>query len=96
MTGYKPGPPGRKKKAVGIRYRHGEDDRPSVVSRGEGVIAEEILRTARENQIPVKQDTGLVDSLFRLDYMQEIPEELYYLVAEVLVFAYNCMDRDLE
>lgn len=84
------------KKAVGIRYQHGVDEKPFVVTRGEGVVAEEILQVARERNIPVKQDTGLVESLLKLDYMQEIPEELYYLVAEVLVFAYETMGRDID
>jgi len=83
-------------KAVGLRYRHGEDREPFVVSRGEGVVAEEILRAARENRIPIHRDEGLVDSLLRLDYMQEIPEELFYLVAEVLAFAYQAMGKDIE
>ena len=83
-------------KAVGVRYKHGSDERPFVVARGEGVVAEEILKAARENRIPIKKDNGLVDSLLRLDYMQEIPEELFYLVAEILVFAYETMGRDLE
>lgn len=82
-------------RAVGLQYEHGTDEKPFVVTRGEGVVAEEILRIARENQIPIHQDHGLVDTLFRLDYMQEIPEELFCLVAEVLVFAYQTMGRDL-
>ena len=89
-------PEQKPKRAVGLHYEHGVDEKPYVVTRGEGVIAEEILRIARENQIPIKQDNGLVDTLFKLDYMQEIPEELFYLVAEVLVFAYETMGRDLE
>jgi flagellar biosynthesis protein len=86
---------GKKKRAAGVRYRHGVDEKPFVVSRGEGVVAEEILRVARENKIPIKEDGGLVDALLKLDYMQEIPEELFYLVAEVLVFSYQTLDREL-
>jgi flagellar biosynthesis protein len=86
--------PRGKKRAVGLRYQHGVDDKPFVVSRGEGVVAEEILRYARENQIPIKQDRGLVDTLIKLDYMQEIPEELFMLVAEVMVFAYETLGKD--
>lgn len=86
--------PRSKKRAVGLRYHHGEDERPFVVSRGEGVVAEEILRYAREHQIPIKQDRGLVDTLIKLDYMQEIPEELFMLVAEVMVFAYQTLGKE--
>ena len=83
------------KKAVGLRYQHGMDERPFVVSRGQGVVAEDILRIARENKIPIQKDSGLLDALLRLDYMQEVPEELFYLVAEILVFAYETMGREL-
>ena len=89
--------PDKPKKAVGLRYQHGVDENPFVVARGEGVVAEDILRIAREHQIPVHQDTtGLVDSLLRLDYMQDIPEDLFYLVAEILVFSYKTLGRDLD
>lgn len=86
----------KQKKAAGVRYRHGVDEKPFVVSRGQGVVAEEILRIARENKIPIKEDGGLVEALLRLDYGQDIPEELFYLVAEVLVFAYQTLDRELD
>ena len=84
------------KKAVGLHYQHGVDEKPYVVSRGQGVVAEEILRFAREQDIPIRKDTGLVDSLLRLDYMQEIPAELFNMVAEILVFAYETMGRDID
>ena len=84
------------RRAVGLSYEHGVDDKPFVVTRGEGVAAEEILRIAREKNIPIHQDSGLVDSLIRLDYMQDIPEELFFLVAEVLVFAYRTMGKDIQ
>ena len=86
---------GKRKRAVGLRYRHGEDEKPFVVTRGEGVIAEEILKYAREHKVPIKEDSGLVESLIKLDYMQEIPPELFELVAEVMVFAYQVLGKDL-
>ncbi len=89
-------PPKKVRKAVGLKYDHGTDDKPFVVSRGTGVVAEEILKAARENNVPIKQDHGLVDSLLKLDYMQDIPPELFQLVAEVLVFAYQSMGRDID
>ena len=84
------------KRAVGLGYEHGKDAKPHVVSKGEGVIAEEILRQARASKTAITQDTtGLVDTLFRLDYMQDIPEELFTVVAEILVFAYESMGKDV-
>lgn len=85
----------RPKRAVGLAYEHGKDDRPYVVGKGEGVVAEEILRQARAQRIPITEDkSGLVDTLFRLDYMQDIPEDLFVVVAEILVFAYESMGRE--
>lgn len=85
----------RRQRVVGLGYEHGKDAAPHLVNKGEGIVAEEILRQARAQNIPITKDTtGLVDTLFRLDYMQDIPEELFVVVAEILVFAYQSMGKD--
>ncbi len=51
--------------------------------------AEEILRLARENDIPLRQDPALTDALLTLDVGRQIPPELFRAVAEVLAFIYK-------
>lgn len=64
-----------------------------VVAKGKGAVAEEILKRAAENGVPVQEDASLVEVLSKLDLEQEIPQELYQLVAEVLSFVYRSDKR---
>ena len=76
-------------KAVALKYKKGHDRAPKVTAKGRGALADKILALARENNIPIKQDKTLLDALYRLEIQQEIPEELYRVVAEVLAFIYR-------
>jgi flagellar biosynthesis protein len=64
------------------------DEAPRLLAKGQGVIADRILEIAREHGIPVHQDRTLVDVLSRLDVEEQIPPELYLVVAQVLAFIY--------
>ncbi len=61
---------------------------PSVSASGIGPIAEKIIELAMENGIPLQKDNELVEILAQLDTGDEIPENLYIAVAEVISFAY--------
>lgn len=75
-------------KAVALRYTT-ERPAPTVVAKGKGQVAESILQTAKKNGVPIQEDSSLVEVLSKLDLDQEIPAELYQLVAEVLSFIYR-------
>ncbi len=62
---------------------------PRLVAKGDGLIAERILAIAREHGIPIRDDRALVDVLARLDLDEQIPPELYGLVAEVIAWVYR-------
>ena len=76
-------------KAVALRYNREQDNAPKIMAKGRGTIAEKILSVARENNIPIKQDKALIDALYRLEINEEIPEDLYRVVAEILAFVYR-------
>ena len=76
-------------KALALQYKRGVDRAPKVTAKGRGALADKILAIARENNIPIKQDKTLLDALYRLEIHEEIPEELYRVVAEVLAFIYR-------
>ena len=78
----------KQKKAVALKYNKGKDRAPKVVAKGKGYIAEKIIETARENNVPLYEDKNLSQVLEALDLDTEIPSELYRAVAEVLAFAY--------
>lgn len=73
------------KKAAALTYRQGEEA-PKITALGKGEVAERIIRTAKENDVPIFENSGLVDTLIQLDIGEQIPPELYGIVAEVLVF----------
>lgn len=78
-----------RKKAAALRYDAKRDSAPKLVAKGSGVIAEQILKIAGENKIPLKEDHQLLEVLSTLDLYQEIPSELYKAVAEILAFVYR-------
>lgn len=80
-----------KKRAVALHY-DGEHA-PHVTARGTGTIADEIITVAREHGIPLREDDELIAMLAQLDLGDEVPEELYVVVAEVLAFAYFVTGR---
>ena len=77
------------KKAVALKYEPGERSAPVLIAKGKGHMADQILEKAQENGIPIQEDSSLVEVLSKLDVDQEIPPELYTLVAEILSFVYR-------
>jgi len=78
--------------AVALAYRDGEFA-PRVVARGNGAIAEEIIRRATEAGVYVHQSTDLVRLLLRVDLDEHIPPELYLVIAELLAWLYRMENR---
>lgn len=75
-----------KKRAAAIKYDPEHDNVPIMSAYGEGYMAEKIIKAAEEAGVPVLPDPGLADMLARLSVGDEIPPELYEVVAKVLVF----------
>jgi flagellar biosynthesis protein len=81
--------PEKSKKAAALRYDQAQDAAPRVVAKGRGKLAEKIVATAQANQIPLVQDSNLMQMLDLLELETQIPPELYQAVAEVLAFVYR-------
>lgn len=79
--------------AVAIRYREQEMTAPRVVARGRGEVARKIRRLARRHGVPIVREVALARSLVELDLEDEVPEDLYEAVAEVLYFVYHLQER---
>jgi flagellar biosynthesis protein len=74
--------------AVALHYNVNGSGAPRVVAKGGGQIAEKIIETAREHNVPLQEDAALATALSKLDIGREIPKELYVAVAHVLAFAW--------
>jgi flagellar biosynthesis protein len=79
--------------AAALEYDAESDAAPRVVARGRGTIAEKIIALAREHNIPIRSDPGLVQLLSRLEIDEQIPVDLYRAVAEILAFVYQANSR---
>jgi flagellar biosynthesis protein len=81
----------RQKRAVNgpmaavLRYDQDKDQVPVVIAQGKGYIAQKIIDLAKENNIPLQEDTMLVENLIDMDLGDNIPPQLYSVVAEVLL-----------
>lgn len=79
------------KTAVALAYTPGERA-PKILATGKGEVAERIIETAKENDVPLYEDDKLASPLSKLQIGDMIPPELYEVVAEILVFV-DDMDR---
>lgn len=74
--------------AVALKYDKEKDSAPKVVAKGMRVKAEKIREIAKQYNVPVMKNVALANALFRVDVGQDVPEELYDAVAEILNFVY--------
>jgi flagellar biosynthesis protein len=72
--------------AAALKYDARTDDAPVIVALGQGEIAQKMVQTATENDVPIVQDASLAQVLGGMGVGDEIPQELYGVVAQVLVF----------
>lgn len=79
--------------AAAIKYDCQKDAAPKVIAKGRGMIGEKIIALAKKNNVPIKSDPGLVQILSTLDINEQIPVELYKVVAEILAFVYRANNR---
>lgn len=74
------------KQALALHYNG--IDTPTVIATGKGDVAEEILAIARQLEIPIMENKELLSMLSMLEIDNEIPEELFLVVAEIIALSY--------
>ena len=74
--------------AVALTYHEGRSA-PRIVAKGEGIVAEEIMRRARAAGVHVHESRELVGMLMQVDLDSEIPPLLYTVIAELLAWVYR-------
>jgi flagellar biosynthesis protein len=78
--------------AVALAYEHG-DFSPKVVASGRGIVAEQIIQAAIENQIYIHESKELESLLMQVDLDDYVPEEMYRAIAEILAWVYELEQR---
>lgn len=78
--------------AAALRYRPDVDAAPRVVAAGRDRMAEAIVREARRAGVPVLPSPA-AQFLAAVPVGEEIPVDLYQVVAELLAFAWTLERR---
>ena len=79
--------------AVAIRFDKEKDKAPKVVAKGMRKHAEKIKEIAKHYGVPILRNVPLAQALNKLEIDEEIPEELFEAVAEVLAFVYKIREE---
>lgn len=76
--------------AVALQYRPQEHTSPKVLAKGRNYVALRIRARAEELGIPIVENPPIAQLLYKTAKIdQEIPEDLYQAVAEVLAYIYK-------
>ncbi len=80
--------------AVALKYKPGEMTAPVCVAKGQDLIALKIREIAKEHKVEIYENPPLARSLFQaVELDQEIPQEMYKAVAEVISYVFQKQGR---
>ena len=75
-------------KRIAVTLEYDGETAPKVTAKGLDDMADKIIDIATEHGVPLQKNDGLVDVLSQMNLGDEIPENLYRAIAEVIAFAY--------
>lgn len=73
---------------IAVALQYDGKNAPKVTAKGEGFTAQQILTIAEKHGIPLQNEPELARILAQVPLGDEIPQQLYIAVAEVIAFAY--------
>ena len=80
--------------AVALSYKESENKAPVVVAKGKDYLAQRIKEEAREQRVEIVENRQVARSLyFFCEVGDEVPEDLYKAVAEILAYVYRLKKR---
>ncbi|MGD9649757.1 MAG: flagellar biosynthesis protein FlhB [Dongiaceae bacterium] len=79
--------------AVALKYDQARMNAPVVVAKGLDLIAERIRKVADENSVPIVANAPLARALYTVELDDEIPEEHYKAVAEIIGYVMRLKNR---
>lgn len=80
--------------AVALQYDKESASAPIVVAKGADFMAQKIKDIARESKVEIVENKPLARMLyFNVEIDQEIPQELYQMVAEILAYVYRVKNK---
>lgn len=80
--------------AVALSYKESENKAPVVVAKGKDYLAQRIKEEAREQRVEIVENRQVARSLyFFCEVGDEVPEDLYKAVAEILAYVYRLKQK---
>lgn len=80
--------------AVAIKYDAQTMDAPTVIAKGQDLVALRIKEIAKKNGVITVENKSLARLLFyNVDINEQIPENLFQAVAEILAFVYRLKQK---
>lgn len=80
--------------ACAVKYDKSKSEAPILIAKGADYIAHKIKEMAKEHNIPIVENKPLARMLYyNVDLDEEIPQELYQMMAEVLAYVYSLKNR---
>lgn len=81
--------------AVAIDYEEEKEPAPKIVTMGQGIVADQIIRFGQEAGVPVMRNVPLAQTLLQKGKIGDyIPEETYEAVAEILQWLKRLKDEE--
>lgn len=74
--------------SIAVALHYDGETAPQVTAKGYGEIAEQIIAIAKHHDVPLEENKELVQLLSQLELGDEIPQELYLAIAEIIAFTY--------
>lgn len=80
--------------AVAIKYEAEKMTAPMVVAKGQRLLAQRIKEIAEASGVPIVENPPVARLLYKtVEIGQQVPEELYQAVAEILAYVYRLNEK---
>jgi len=79
--------------SVALSYRRDEMNAPQIVAKGADHLAFRIREIAREHHVPIVENKPVARALYKHEIGEEVPEEMFTAVAEILAYVYRLDKR---
>lgn len=80
--------------AAAVKYSEGNTrNAPILSAKGRGYLADQIIKIAQQDNIPIYSEPDLAVLLAALDVGIEIPPEMYDAMAQVMLYLYRVNER---
>ncbi len=74
--------------SIAVALHYDGESAPQITAKGSGNLAEQIIAIAKQHDVPLQENNELVQLLSQLELGDQIPQELYLAIAEIIAFTY--------